>query len=195
MLRPLLTFIQYRTRPLTIVGLLSVTALLMFLMNGTELPFSAPTIQEHSGGLPVLDTRASFTPEDAYQLFAALGPEGRRAYLLLHLGPDTLFPIGYALLFAFISAWFLVRLLPLNHPLQWLSMIPLISGVADILENVFLVMANLAYPDRVDWIVRIAHLLYKVKFGLLPVGVVFLAVIVVAWFIRKRPGSNVPTGS
>ena len=56
--------------------------------------------------------------------------------------PDTLFPIGYALIFAFISAWFLVRLLPLDHRLQWLSMIPLISGLADVLENLLLVIAT-----------------------------------------------------
>ena len=161
-------------------------------MNGTNLPFSNPTIMEHSGGLMILDIRESFTPDDAYELFTALGAEGRQAYLILHLVPDTLFPIGYALVFAFISAWFLVRLLPLNHRLQWLSLIPLISGLADVIENLSLVICNLAYPGRIDWLVRFAHLLTKVKFGLLPIGLVFLLIIVVVWFIRKRPASNVP---
>ena len=164
-------------------------------MNGTNLPFSNPTIVEHSGGLPILDLRSDFSPDDAYELFTALGPEGRQAYLILHLVPDTLFPIGYALAFAFISAWFMVRLLPLDHRLQWLSMIPLISGLADVIENLSLVICNLAYPGRIDWLVRLAHLLTKVKFGLLPIGLVFLIIIVVVWFIRKRPASNVPKGN
>lgn len=193
LLKNLLAFIQHRTSWPTILGLLVATALMMFLMNGTRLPFSSPTIEEHSGGIPILDTRGSFTPEDAYELFGALGEEGRQAYLMLHLVPDTIFPIGYALVFAFVSAWFLVRLLPLAHRLQWLSMIPLISGLADVLENLLLVIANLAYPSRVDWLVRLAHLLTKVKFGLLPVGLVFLIVIVALWFIKKRPVSHVPT--
>ena len=136
--------------------------------------------------------RESYTPEDAYELFAALGTDGRRAYLMLHLVPDTIFPIGYAMVFAFLSAWFLVRLLPLDHRLQWLSMIPLISGLADVGENMLLVMANLAYPSRIDWLVRFAHLLTRVKFGLLPIGLVFLTVIVVVWLIRQRPASHVP---
>ena len=194
MLTGILSFIQHKTSWLTILGLLALTILMLFLMNGTDLPFSTPTIEEHSGGLTVLDIRASFTPEDAYQLFTALGTEGRQAYLILHLLPDTLFPIGYALTFAFISAWFLVRLLPLDHRLQWLSMIPLISGLADVLENLSLVICNLVYPGRIDWLVQFAHLLNKVKFGLLPIGVVFLSIIVVLWFIRKRPASNVPKG-
>ncbi len=195
MIKNTLTFIQYKTSWLAILGLLAATGLMMFLMNGTELPFSNPTIEEHSGGLTILDLRESFTPDDAYELFTALGTEGRQAYLILHLVPDTLFPIGYALAFAFISAWFLVRLFPLDHRLQWLSMIPLISGLADVLENLSLVICNLAYPGRIDWLVQFAHLLTKVKFGLLPIGLVFLSVIVVVWFIRKRPASNVPKGN
>jgi hypothetical protein len=194
MLKKILTFIQYKTTWLAIFVLLVATLLMMFLMNGTQLPFSNPTIVEHSGGVPILDMRESYTPDDAYELFTALGTEGRRAYLTLHLVPDTLFPIGYALVFAFISAWFLVRLLPLDHRLQWLSMIPLISGLADVLENLSLVICNLAFPSRIDWLVRVAHLLTKVKFGLLPIGLVFLIIIVVMWFARKRPASNVPVG-
>lgn len=195
MLKKILTFIQEKTSWLAILGLLAASILMMVLMNFTNLPFSNPTIQEYSGGLMILDLRSNFTPDDAYQLFTALGAEGRRAYLALHLLPDTLFPIGYALTFAFISAWFMVRLLSPDHRLQWLSMIPLISGLADVLENLSLVTANLVYPGRVDWLVRAAHLLTKVKFGLLPIGLVFLIIIIVFWFIRKRPASNIPNNS
>jgi len=194
MLRRILTFTQHNTSWLAILGLLVATGLLMFTMNGTRLPFSNPTIEEHSGGVPILDMRLSYTPEDAYRLFTALGVAGRQAYRTLHLVPDTLFPIGYSLIFAFTSAWFLVRLLPLDHPLQWLSLTPLISGLADVLENLSLILASLAYPDRADWLVRVASLLTKIKFGLMPVGVVFLCAMLVIWFVRKRPASNVNRG-
>ena len=191
MLKKILNFIQFNTSWLAILGLLAAAALLMFLMNGTELPFSNPTIVEHSGGVPILDMRASYTPEEAYQLFAALGTAGRQAYRTLHLVPDMLFPISYAFLFAFTGAWFLVRLLPLEHPLQWLILTPLISGLADILENLSLVGTGLVFPNRIDWLTQVASLLTKVKFGLMPIGLVFLIIIVVVWFIRKRPASNV----
>jgi hypothetical protein len=195
MLKKILKFIQEQTSWLAILALIAGAGLMMYLMNWTNLPFSSPTIQEYSGGITILDLRSNFSPHDAYELFSALGTEGRRAYLALHIIPDTLFPIGYALAFAFMSAWFLVRLAPLDHRLQWLSMIPLISGLADVIENLSLVICNLAYPQRIDWLVRIAHLLTKVKFGLLPIGLVFLIIIVVIWFIRKRPASNVPKGN
>lgn len=97
MLKKILTFIQYKTSWLTILGLLAITCLMMFMMNGTQLPFSNPTIVEHSGGVTILDTRASFSPDDAYELFTELGTTGRRAYLILQLVPDMIFPIGYAL--------------------------------------------------------------------------------------------------
>ena len=188
MLKKILTFIQKRTSGVVILGLLLVSLVLMFLMNGTNLPFSGPTIESLSGGLPTLDLRPSFTPDDAYELFTALGNEGRQAYRFFHLVPDTLFPIGYSLTFAFLSSWFLVRLLPWDHRLHWLSLIPLVSGLADILENLCLVFGGLAYPGRMDWLVRGAFLLNRIKFGLLPIGLVLLIVIVAIWFIRKRPG-------
>ena len=195
MLKKTLTFIQYKTNWLTILGLLAVAGLLTFIMNGTALSFSTPTIEAHSGGVPILDMRMSYTPEEAYQLFTALGTAGRQAYRTLHLVPDMLFPISYALLFAFTGAWFLVRLLPLEHPLQWLILTPLISGLADILENLSLVVSGLVYPNRIDWLAQVASLLTKIKFGLMPIGLVFLIIIVVMWFVRKRPASNVPKGN
>jgi hypothetical protein len=137
--------------------------------------------------------RSSFTPDDAYELFTALGNEGRQAYRLFHLVPDTLFPICYSVTFAFISPWFLVRLLPRDHNLQLLCLIPLISGLADILENYCIVLASLAYPSRIDWLVRGAFLMNRIKFGLLPIGLVLLIIIVVIWFIRKRPGPYEPS--
>ena len=188
MIRKAITLIQDRTSWISILSLLAASILLMYAMNGTNLPFSNPTIEDISGGIPTLDMRSSFTPDDAYELFTALGKEGRNAYRFFHLVPDTLFPISYSLTFAFISAWFLVRLLPLDHRLQWLSLMPLISGLADILENYSLVFASLAYPDRIDWMVQGAFLMNRIKFGLLPIGLVFLIIIVVIWFIRGRPG-------
>jgi len=191
MLKKILTFIQHKTSWMSILLLSAVTMGLMFLMNGTQLPFSNPTIVEHSGGIPILDMRLWFTPEDAYDLFTALGTEGRRAYRILHLLPDMIFPMGYSLVFAFLSAWFLVRLFPLEYWMQWLCLIPLVSGLADQLENLSLVICSLAFPQRMDWLVRLAHLLNKIKFGLMPIGMVFLIILTVMWIVRKRPVSNV----
>lgn len=195
MLNKILTFIQYKTSWPAILGLLAAAGLLMFIMNGTGLPFSTPTIEAHSGGVPILDMRMSYTPEEVYQLLSALGTAGRQAYRTMHLVPDILFPISYALLFAFTAAWFLVRLLPLEHPLQWLILTPLISGLADILENLSIVVSGLVYPNRIDWLAQAASLLTRIKFGFMPLGSVFLIIIVVMWFVQKRPASNVPKGS
>ena len=195
MLRKALACIQNGASWPVILGLLSAAGVLTLIMNGTDLPFSTPTIEDHSGGLRILDMRFSYGPEEANHLFEALGTEGRRAYIMLHLMPDMLFPISYALAFACTSAWFLVRVLPLDHPLQWLSLTPLISGVADIFENLSLVVANSSYPSRIDWLTHVASVLTKIKFGLMPIGVVLLSVMGLLWFIRGRPGSKVLTGS
>ena len=187
LLRRLLAWIQKMATWPVILGLLSAVGVLALIMNGTTLPFSTPTIEDHAGGLRVLDMRFSYGPEEADRFFEALGTEGRRAYLMLHLMPDMLFPACYSLAFACTSAWFLVRLLPLDHPLHWLSLTPLISGVADILENLSLVVVNRSYPSRIDWLTHTASVLTKIKFGLMPIGVVLLSAMALLWFARGRP--------
>jgi len=186
-------WIQRRASWSLILGLLSAVGVLALIMNGTALPFSTPTIEDHSGGLRILDMRFSYGPEEANRLFEALGAEGRRAYLMLHLMPDMLFPACYSLAFACAAAWFLVRLLPLDHPLQWLSLTPLIAGVADILENLSLAVVNSSYPTRIDWLAHAASVLTKIKFGLMPIGVILLSAMVVLWLTRGRPQSRLPT--
>ena len=105
MLRRLLAWIQNGASPPVILGLLSAAGVLGFIMNGTDWPFSTPTIEDHSEGLRILDMRFSYGPAEADRLFEALGTEGRRADLMLHLMPDMLFPACYALAFACTSAW------------------------------------------------------------------------------------------
>lgn len=188
MLRRLLGHIQRRATWPVILGLVSIAGVLSVLMNATDLPFSTPTIEEHSGGLRILDMRLSYEPEEANQLFESLGAEGRRAYRLLHLVPDLLFPITYALAFAATSAWFLLRLLPLDHRLHWLSLTPLVSGAADLLENLSLVIASSLYPNRVDGLLQVASALTTLKFGLMPIGVALLVTMALVWLARGRPG-------
>ena len=87
-----LTFMQQRTSGPAILGLLVTAGLLTFVMNGTDLSFSTPTIEEHSGGVPIMDMRLSYGPDDVAELFSELGSDGRGAYRTMHLGPDALFP-------------------------------------------------------------------------------------------------------
>ena len=72
---------------------------------------------------------------------------------------------------------------------------PVISGLADILENLSLMVVNSSYPSRVDWLMNIASVLTRIKWGLMPIGVVLLSVMVLLWFIRGRPDRRVPTGA
>lgn len=190
MFRRMLRGIQNRASWTVILALVVITGLLAFVMNGIHLSFTTPTIEAHSGGVPILDLRLFYGPEDAHHLMEALGPEGRRAYRILHLVPDVLFPVAYSLTFAFTGAWFLVRLLPREHPLQWLGASPLLAGLADILENLCVVVVGLAYPTRVDAMVRLASAFTLLKWGLMPVGGLLLLVLVILWFARGRPGPS-----
>jgi len=51
-------------------GLLAAAGVLTLIMNGTDFPFSTPTIEDHAGGLRILDMRFSYGPEEANRLLA-----------------------------------------------------------------------------------------------------------------------------
>ena len=186
----ILTLVQRNATWPAVLLLLALAVLLMFTMNGTHLPFSTPTIEEHSRGIPILDMRLTYTPDEVYELLEALGQGGRRAYTFLHLLPDLLFPFAYSMVFALTASWFLIRLFKADQGVQRLALLPLVSGAADLLENASIAVLALSYPSRIDWLANLASITTSIKFGLMPVGVVLLTAIAVIWFVKGRPGGN-----
>lgn len=86
----------------------------------------------------VLDLRLWYSAEEARQFFDAIGVRGRRAYVGLALTLDILYPIAYGTLMA--------MLMVLLFDQRWgrmLVLLPLLTVVADVLEN--LTVAHLAW--------------------------------------------------
>jgi hypothetical protein len=78
----------------------------------------------------LLDGRFWYSPADAAALLDKLGARGRRLYGATAVTLDLFFPLAYGLLFGLL----LVRLWPPGQ--AWLLLLPLITVIADIFENV-----------------------------------------------------------
>ena len=186
MFKQIIRRIQQYSTGRSILILFVTTVALAVLINASTLPFSARMITEQSGGLMLLDMHFSYTPNDAYKLLEALGKAGRQAYLTMHLTLDLVFPVVYSLLFSFSIAWFLKRLLPPDHFLQWIVLIPFIAGLADLIENVNITIMGLTYPTRLDGLVRLSSLMTTLKFGLMPLGVLCILICAILLAIRRK---------
>ena len=79
----------------------------------------------------MLDLSFGFTGLDVENTFNSLGEKGRANYVLSSLTLDTLFPILYSLFFISIF-------LKLNEDRLLILSLPIIAGVCDLGENVFI---------------------------------------------------------
>jgi len=118
------------------------------------LPSLQADIMAVSHGTGVLDLLSWYSPEEALQRINIYGPEGRQIYLWAEWTADLLFPPTYGLLFG-------VLLFRLGGE-KW-SLLAVFSWFVDWMENIFITLMLLAYPNFYAGIAQIAGLLTSVK--------------------------------
>lgn len=176
MLNRLQHTIQKHATGRAVLVLMLVTVTFSAVLNVSNLPFGARALAERSNGLMILDMRSGYTPDKVYTYLEVLGAEGRQLYATLHIAADLVFPVIYSLFFAFAIAWLLRQLAASDHPVQRLILLPFVAGLADLAENVSILIMNWAYPTRLDGLARLANLFTLIKFGLMPLGVAFIVI-------------------
>jgi hypothetical protein len=90
----------------------------------------------------ILDGRGWYTPAEARQLFKDLGDRGRNVYAATQVTLDLVFPVVYAFLFAI-----LINRVSSGRR-DWPVVVPLLAGVADLLENVTIAYLAWSYQGQ-----------------------------------------------
>lgn len=144
-------------------NLLPLIGLLIFwniLMNTPGLPTSTPSMQKIAPSFTPFDLQASgYSVESFTKDLSMLGEDGRaiyRNFMLL----DIFFPLIYGLTFA--SLIFLVFHTKVNS-WKWLFVIPLCTASADYLENIFLAISFIGFPESNAVIVALASFATQLK--------------------------------
>ncbi len=138
--------------------------------NLMSFKLSIPYMSKLSGGLPILDMRPWYTPEDAYHLLDVMGTSGRNAYWQLFFTVDILIP-----LLAILFLWSALS----RGAFRKFRSFALVGGIADYLENIVIMILLANYPDHLNGLVTIAacftlvkHLSYISGLGLAVLGYV-----------------------
>ncbi len=144
--------------------------------------WSAPGIEELSGGLRLLDMRfKGYSFDEAKDFVAAIGDEGTALYLGAQLWLDMIFPPLLGAVLFLIYRWLFPGL-----PGLIIGTLSLTSVVVDYLENAALVAMLRAGPDRLTpEVAATASQWTTVKWSLTLVGLVTL-VIGIALRLRRR---------
>ena len=109
----------------------------------------------------MLDLSFGFSGPDVLKTFETLGEMGRTQYVYSSLILDTAFPVLYVLLFISI-------LLKLNEQRIFVLCIPILAGIFDIGENIFisLMMSSNSFSEIPQSQIFIASLLNQCKWVL-----------------------------
>ena len=153
-----------------------ILLLLFLLMNLVVIPAFYPRFQ-------TLDTLASYTPQQAYQLISSYGDRGRESYLIAELTLDLVYPLILALLFSFAALYTFQRAFP-KHP--WthnLALLPFLVMLADYLENLCVVIMLASFPSALPFVATLSNVFTVAKFVLTPLELLFV-VGLIAWFIH-----------
>ena len=130
---------------------------------------------------PILDSRFSYTPDQAYLVMKDLKSEGRQVYLTTNASEDLVFPLLYNLFLALtMTAVFQAAFPPsfqtvtgktgasmkINEEkvaafFKKLTLLPLFVLIFDYGENICLIILMLNYPRRLNWLARLASRVYQ----------------------------------
>jgi len=108
-----------------------------------------------------LDMRFGYSSKDAYKVINDLGIMGRSSYLSflgIDFGIIAFFSISMLLLIAI-----LLKKLKMNDKWTFTYLLPLVRGVFDIFENIFIMLILLKYPKRLDTIAEIGGIMTRFK--------------------------------
>ena len=128
-------------------GARAAAAVVAFAVGGTLLfrlsPYDA--LKGILGG-PSLPEETITNPDRLAQTLETLGPAGRDAYLQFQLW-DVINPVLMGLAGAMLLGWMLQRSGRSNSAWRLVVLVPFVLLLADLLENVVIARALVAYPD------------------------------------------------
>jgi len=107
-----------------------------------------PVLKTVPGGdITSLDSQVFYTPDQA---FATVGSYGENAHywIRIYLTWDLINPVMYALIFSIVISWLFQRSFTSQSVLRRFNILPLAAGLADLLENVSIVIMLSVYPAR-----------------------------------------------
>jgi len=154
-------------------------------LNGFLFPWAEKMLSGFGGpDAKVLDLRFGFSPGEANQFLALIGPEGRSFYQMLELTLDLVYPLVYGL---FLGALLLLvwrKVLPEKSPWLGLSLLPVATAVFDYLENINIVLLIRRFPDQADTLANLASVFGAAKWVLFGLSVAVLLIGLLFWGIR-----------
>lgn len=136
-----------------------------------------------------LDLHLYYSPTDAYTLIESYGELNRAFYIIGSATIDMLYPLVYATFLGLVLSFFIIRVYPQDDKRQYIRLFPYTILLADIGENLSIISMLLIFPNKNDYLARLASMLTSTKWLLFLIVIVMLAYYIIRYY-RKRKELN-----
>jgi len=142
----------------------SVFFIVTMIVYLTMLLYSIPAVIAFAPNMVLFDlSPTGYTPDYAISLLQALGSEGRATYLTLQLPLDFLYPGLFAITYSLLLTWLFSKSFEARSKVFYFSLVPILAGVFDYIENIFIVLMLKSHPDLPSNLVELASLFTILK--------------------------------
>ena len=143
-MKRLTIFLERKITGRKVLGLFILTNVIYVFM----LTVTIPKTMEFSSGMKLLDMMPTgYDLNYVSDLFNSLGEIGRWTYLANQIPVDMVYPLLFGLTYCLLLGYFLKKLNKLKAPFTYLCLLPIISGIADYLENFGIIAMLKSYPE------------------------------------------------
>lgn len=128
------------------------------------LLYTIPNLMSYAGGMEILDMiPVGYNPEYVKSLFEQLGPIGRDYYLYTQLPLDMIYPLLFAITYTLILTYLFNKIYNLSSKIQLLTLIPILAGLFDYLENLGIITMLIQFPNFSETIAAITSVFSIIK--------------------------------
>ena len=118
------------------------------LVYAVMIFITIPKVMVFSGDLKILDMMPTgYDLDYVNALFNALGEKGRETYLYQQIPVDMIYPFLFGISNSLILAFFLNKMGKLDSVFFYVTLLPLLAGIADYMENFGIVVMLTSFPD------------------------------------------------
>ncbi len=149
------------------------------------LLYTIPQVGKYAQGMKLFDlSPTGYSFEYALELLSTLGVKGRDLYLYHQLPLDFIYPGLFAVSCCLLLSWLFAKTLNANSKMFYLCLVPVVAGLFDYLENIFIVHMLISYPNVTELHVFISSFMTLLKSGI--TTAFFLLLLVGVILILKR---------
>ena len=118
-----------------------------------------PKISEYSEGMKIFDLiPTGYSVGYAEKLLEALGETGRNIYLFQQIPLDMFYPLFFAITYSLLLYYLFKKIFKQNSRIFILSIVPVLAGLFDYLENIGIISMLLKYPEFSPNIAKITNI-------------------------------------